>query len=407
VRSGLSGAADVDLDGKVTYPELGAFIAAASGEIKDPRARVDVTVSPPPAQLGAALSDRSAFVPSQVVYLDPKLEGHFAVETPDGERLVDLHKPKGAPAILALWGAQRYFLLGAAGESLLDFTRRKVVAALAFTPARKSERGSVEEEYRRALFARAFDFSYYRAWCSLQRLPAPAAPASSPGLLELGAADPVEAPTTPATTVAVRPPVAVLYFDYEGYDDDLTQLRKGLAQMLVTDLVAAGVRVVERERLQEVLEELRLNQTASVNPATANRVGRLLGARHLVMGHFLESQGTMMVTARVVETETGEIVGESKVAGKPEEFFLLEEQMAAELARGIGRLAPLELPAVPAKPKPKAKPTRQAVKAVAQLGRALEALDEKDAAGARKTLKSLLKRHPDFAVAAQQLARLE
>lgn len=156
-----------------------------------------------------------------------------------------------------------------------------------------------------------------------------------------------------------------------------------------------------------MLEELRLNQTASFDRATANRVGRLLGARHLVMGHFLESQGTMVVTARVVETETGEIVGESKVAGKPEEFFLLEEQMAAELARGIGRLAPLELPVAPAKPKPRSKPTRQAVKAVAQLGRALDALDEKDEAGARKALKKLLARHPDFAVAAQQLSRLE
>ncbi|HEY0097105.1 MAG TPA: hypothetical protein VGB96_22445, partial [Archangium sp.] len=35
---------------------------------------------------------------------------------------------------------------------------------------------------------------------------------------------------------AEKPTVAVLYFDYAGKTEEMTPLRKGLAQMLITDL---------------------------------------------------------------------------------------------------------------------------------------------------------------------------
>lgn len=178
VRSGLSGAADVDLDGRVTYAELGAFIAAASGTIKDPRARVDVTVTPPPARTAAPLTDRNRFRPRQLVFLDAQMAGHYEIETEHGERVLDLNKPHGQPSVFALWGAGRYYLTGKEGETVLDFSKKSVLASasLAFGERRRGERGSIDEEYRRALFSRPFDYSFYRAYCSLLRLPVPDAP---------------------------------------------------------------------------------------------------------------------------------------------------------------------------------------------------------------------------------------
>ncbi|MGI5862977.1 MAG: hypothetical protein ACOX6T_13075 [Myxococcales bacterium] len=178
VRSGLSGAADIDLDGRVTYPELGAFIAAASGAVKDPRARLEVTVTPPPARAEAALSDRNDFRPRQLVMLDARFEGHYEVESEDGERLLDLHKPKGIPSVFAVWGSGRYYLSGREGESLLDFSKKTLIAAntASFGERRRASRGAIDEEYRRALFSRPFDYSFYRAYCSLLRLPVPPNP---------------------------------------------------------------------------------------------------------------------------------------------------------------------------------------------------------------------------------------
>src|SRR4051812_39755191 len=83
--------------------------------------------------------------------------------------------------------------------------------------------------------------------------------------------------------------VAVLYFDYDGKDTELAVLRKGLAQMLISDLLGTPtIRVVERDRLQEVLDELKLQATNKIEPATAVKAGKLLGARYLVLGGYFD-----------------------------------------------------------------------------------------------------------------------
>src|SRR5262249_33568253 len=75
---------------------------------------------------------------------------------------------------------------------------------------------------------------------------------------------------------ARRASVAVLYFDYGGKNEELQALRKGLAQMMITDLAEVSeITVVERTRLNDVLDELKLDRSAKIDPATASRVGKL------------------------------------------------------------------------------------------------------------------------------------
>src|SRR5215470_4446689 len=98
---------------------------------------------------------------------------------------------------------------------------------------------------------------------------------------------------------AEAPSVAILYFDYDGKDADLALLRKGLAQMLISDLAGnTSVRIVERERLQEVLAELKLQSSAKIDPATAVKVGKLIGARYLVLGAYFDVMKTFRADAR-------------------------------------------------------------------------------------------------------------
>src|SRR5947207_3205782 len=70
-----------------------------------------------------------------------------------------------------------------------------------------------------------------------------------------------------APALAAKPTVAILYFDYDK-DDDLAQLKKGLAQMLISDLAGHDkVTLVERARLQDVLAELQLEQSVRYGKA--------------------------------------------------------------------------------------------------------------------------------------------
>ncbi|HEY3446138.1 MAG TPA: CsgG/HfaB family protein [Myxococcales bacterium] len=238
-------------------------------------------------------------------------------------------------------------------------------------------------------------------------------------LLLLGAAAPSAAPApTPAPTAEpAKNRVAVLYFEYTGKNEDLFVLRKGLAQMLATDLANSGqISVVERMRLQEILDELKLTQSRKFDPSTTARLGKLLGVHYLVMGHFYETKGTFVVQAQTTDAETGEHKGDVYVAGKSDDFLELEQKIATRLIEKISKLVPpaTSTPAqtgssaTPPDPSasPKASPQKLAVQTVVKYSKALDALDRKDREAAKKELESVVKEQPDFKLAASELAAL-
>jgi len=78
--------------------------------------------------------------------------------------------------------------------------------------------------------------------------------------------------------------------------------------------------------------------TGAVDERTALRVGKLLGANHLILGSFMKFRNQVRVNARVVRTETGEITGTAKVTGNFEKIFELEERLVGEiLSAGLER----------------------------------------------------------------------
>lgn len=79
--------------------------------------------------------------------------------------------------------------------------------------------------------------------------------------------------------------LAVLYFTNTTGDPTLDVLEKGLAFMLTTDLsTLKAIVLVERVKLQALVEEMGLGASGLVDAGSAPRVGRLLGARFLVHG---------------------------------------------------------------------------------------------------------------------------
>ncbi len=144
----------------------------------------------------------------------------------------------------------------------------------------------------------------------------------------------ISQPSRAATTTDTRPTVAVLYFDYSGKDEQLTVLKKGLAQMLISDLSGLdGVRIVERDRLEAVLTELALQKSGKIDPATAAKVGKLLGARYMVLGGYFDLMKTLRADARVVEVETGKVIDSVGASGKPDDFLVVEEGLSSGLAK--------------------------------------------------------------------------
>ncbi|GIV60325.1 tetratricopeptide repeat protein [Rhodocaloribacter litoris] len=86
----------------------------------------------------------------------------------------------------------------------------------------------------------------------------------------------------------VEPRVVGVYpLVYQGQDERYAALGRGLAEMITIDLTHVNsLRVVERVRLQELIDEINLAQTALFDPGTAPRVGCLMGAGRLLGGVY-------------------------------------------------------------------------------------------------------------------------
>jgi TolB-like protein len=153
---------------------------------------------------------------------------------------------------------------------------------------------------------------------------------------------PESAPAEAGTNSKV---VAVLAFDNGSGDARYDPLGKGIAAMMITDLSQLSIlRLVERERLQDLITELDLQQTRHFDPATAQRVGRIAGAEYVVTGTLTAIQPRVRIDSRVIRVETGEIVKTASVLGREDRFFELQERLADELMDGLEiALSPEEL----------------------------------------------------------------
>ena len=176
--------------------------------------------------------------------------------------------------------------------------------------------------------------------------------------------------------------------------------------MLITDLAdLREIRVVERTRLKAILEEQGLTKSGQVDAASAARVGKLLGARELVLGSFFDLAGTLRIDARVVEVETGRVVRSVGVNGPAGDFWALERDLAVKL----GDVMRTALPAVfehAARPVSRPRPSKMGTGTAATYGRALAAADAGKKAEARVLLAKVVDEAPAFALAKQDLNAL-
>lgn len=144
-----------------------------------------------------------------------------------------------------------------------------------------------------------------------------------------------------AAVAADKPPatVAVFAFDNNSIDskEKLEPLRKAIADMIVTRLSKVKtVKVVERQRIQALIEELHLNETELVNQSAALKVGRLLGARILVFGGFSGITGSdFRIDVRLIETETGETITAEEETGSVDELVPMVKTLVQKITTAL------------------------------------------------------------------------
>lgn len=143
----------------------------------------------------------------------------------------------------------------------------------------------------------------------------------------------------PRATPERKATVAVLEFDNGAMvkRDEYAGLSIGV-QIMLTNALAANqsIELVERQRINQILAEQNLTAAGRVDAATASQVGKLIGARHILVGGFVvQPDNQMRLTVRSVNTETSAIEYTDEVTGKGNKIFKLIDQLAAKLNAGL------------------------------------------------------------------------
>jgi hypothetical protein len=109
-----------------------------------------------------------------------------------------------------------------------------------------------------------------------------------------------------AFQIGTRFSIALLPLENKGLDTGLTQVFEDL--LLVSLIDQNRFQIIERERLDTILQEQKLSRTRLIDEKTALQVGRLLAARGTLVGNFLETRLGIEVVARLIDNETSEIL---------------------------------------------------------------------------------------------------
>ncbi|HYD54449.1 MAG TPA: CsgG/HfaB family protein [Gemmatimonadaceae bacterium] len=153
--------------------------------------------------------------------------------------------------------------------------------------------------------------------------------------------------TIPARSVSVAP------FQSTLADTSLAPLGYALADLLLTDLTQSRqLVVVERLRLDAVLRELQMVEAGLVDARSAPRVGRIVGARRLVLGRLAPRPGEQVaLDLGVADASTGTMTPIPPAVARLADVLDAEKALAFRLFDQLGvTLSPAERAAIEQRP---------------------------------------------------------
>jgi hypothetical protein len=87
---------------------------------------------------------------------------------------------------------------------------------------------------------------------------------------------------------------------------ETTRRSRIISEAIITQLAASGrLRIMDRDRLEILVEEHRLEYGGLFDESTLPAIGKLLGADSFIMGRYFAVQGGIQLYLRVVAADTG------------------------------------------------------------------------------------------------------
>lgn len=192
--------------------------------------------------------------------------------------------------------------------------------------------------------------------------------------------------------------VAVVEFAGSDLPADLAPLTKGLAELTAHDLGKIGsLRVVDRLKIDAIRKELSLSQSEFADPATAPRIGHLVGGRRIVTGTVLGiGDAAVRVDGAVVNTADKSVQTAEHAEGPLSGIIRVQKKFVFDVIEAMDiELTPAERAEI------EKAPTENYLAFLAYC-RGLELRDRNDLGGAQAEFRSAAAADRGFAQAAAQ-----
>jgi curli biogenesis system outer membrane secretion channel CsgG len=194
--------------------------------------------------------------------------------------------------------------------------------------------------------------------------------------------------------------ISVLPFTVAGSDTSMRPLAFAMSDFLVSDLSRSPqLQLLERQRIDAILRELDLVDRGAADPRTAPRVGRLIGARRVVIGEMASAPGgTIVISLRVVDVIAGTVAQVITASAPLARTIDAEKSLAIRVFEQLGiTLTPSQRALV------EQRPTTN-LDATVAYGRGVEAEARGDAIGAVGAFGDAARLDAGFAAARAQIA---
>jgi tetratricopeptide (TPR) repeat protein len=131
--------------------------------------------------------------------------------------------------------------------------------------------------------------------------------------------------------------VAVFPLVYQGTDQKYEALGMGLSEMMLIDLgQVKSLQVLERIRIEALLEELQFGQSAMVDKATAPRLGKLLSAGRVVSGTFNVNNYNLRMDVAAWDILQRKFPDPTTKSDELDNLFKMEKELVFGIIRELG-----------------------------------------------------------------------
>jgi len=131
--------------------------------------------------------------------------------------------------------------------------------------------------------------------------------------------------------------IAVLDFQNLTGRAEMNFLEKAIPQILITDLMLCDeITIVERARMQDVLDEMQLALSGMIDEETAVEIGAMAGANTILVGSITVGGDVYRIDSRLVNVATGEVLlAEKKDWLSEDEIIRATDELAEAIIRQL------------------------------------------------------------------------